>query len=107
MADCIFCRIARGEAPATIVYQDEHLVAFKDIAPIAPFHVQVIPRRHVASLAEVEDVDLLGRLVVAAAKVARDAGYAQRGFRVLTNVGPDAGQTVAHLHFWVLAGRRL
>lgn len=106
MADCIFCRIAAHQAPATIVHEDEDVIAFDDISHRAPLHVLVIPRLHVASLAEA-DAALAGRLAVAAAKVARDAGYAERGFRVVTNVGPDAGQSVAHLHFHVLAGRSL
>ncbi|TAK36559.1 MAG: HIT domain-containing protein [Lysobacteraceae bacterium] len=106
MADCIFCKIAAHEAPATIVHEDEDVVAFEDLGHRAPLHVLVIPRRHVASLAEA-DAATAGTVAAAAARVAREAGYAERGYRVVTNVGPDAGQSVPHLHFHVLAGRPL
>lgn len=107
MADCIFCKIARGEAQASIVHQDEHVVAFRDAHPRAPLHVLVIPKEHVASLSEAADPQLVGRLALVAAKVATDAGYGERGFRIVANSGPDAGQSVSHLHFHVLAGRGL
>lgn len=107
MADCIFCDIAAGRGRADIVHQDEHVVAFKDLRPRAPLHVLVIPRQHVVSLDEVDDPLLAGRVALAAAKVARDAGHAAGGYRVVTNVGPAAGQSVPHLHFHVLAGREL
>ena len=107
MADCIFCKIARGDTQATIVHQDEHVVAFRDLNPRAPLHVLVIPRQHVASLGEASDPELVGRVVLAAAKIAKDAGYGERGFRVVSNTGPEAGQSVSHLHFHVLAGRGL
>lgn len=106
MAECIFCRIAAHEAPAKIVHEDADVVAFEDLGHRAPLHVLVIPRRHVASLAEA-DAETVGKVGVAAAKVAGDAGYAERGYRVVANVGPDAGQSVDHLHFHVLAGRSL
>ena len=106
MAGCIFCAIAAHEAPATIRYEDDDVVAFDDIGHRAPLHVLVIPRRHVTSLAEA-DAGTIGKVGAAAAKVAKDAGYADRGYRVVTNVGADAGQTVPHLHFHVLAGRQL
>lgn len=107
MRDCIFCKIAAGAVQSTIVHQDEHVVAFKDLNPRAPLHVLVIPRQHVGSLAEADDPLLVGRLALAAAKVAHDAGYAEKGFRVVSNTGPDAGQSVQHLHFHLLAGRAL
>lgn len=107
MADCIFCKIARGEARADVVLEDEHVVAFRDLNPKAPLHVLVIPKQHVASLAEAGDPALVGRLALAAARVAKDAGYAERGFRVVANTGPESGQSVPHLHFHVLAGRAL
>jgi histidine triad (HIT) family protein len=106
VADCIFCSIAAHEAQAKIVHEDADVVAFEDIGHRAPLHLLVIPRRHVTSLAEA-DPDTIGKVGRAAAKVAKDAGYAERGYRVVTNVGPDAGQTVPHLHFHVLAGRPL
>ncbi len=107
MADCLFCDIAAGEVQSQIVHEDEHVVAFKDINPRAPLHVLVIPRQHVASLAAADDPALVGRVALAAAKVAKDAGYGERGFRVVANTGPEAGQSVRHLHFHVLAGRQL
>jgi histidine triad (HIT) family protein len=103
---CIFCKIAAHEAPAKVVHEDEHVLAFQALNPAAPLHVLVIPKTHVASLSET-DALVAGRLAVAAAKVAKDAGHAERGYRVLTNVGPDGGQSVFHLHFHVLAGRSL
>ena len=106
MSDCIFCRIAAHEAPTKIVHEDEHVIAFDALNPAAPLHVLVIPKRHVASLRDA-DADIAGRLAVASARVAREAGYSESGYRVLTNVGSDGGQSVAHLHFHVLAGRSL
>lgn len=105
MADCLFCGIAQGKVPATIVHQDDEIVAFHDVRPVSPFHVLVIPREHVPSLAEADE-RLAGKIALAAAKVAADAGYGERGYRVVANVRADGGQTVAHLHFHVLAGRR-
>jgi histidine triad (HIT) family protein len=104
---CIFCSIARGDAPAEIVHQDDRVVAFRDIARRAPLHVLVIPREHITSIAGATDRDLVGHLVLTATKIAADAGFASSGFRVVTNTGPDGGQAVAHLHFHVLGGRRL
>ena len=105
--DCVFCKIVAGEAPSQKVHEDAHVVAFKDVNPRAPLHVLVVPREHVASLGDARDPALVGRVALAAAKIARDAGYAERGFRVVANNGPDAGQSVPHLHFHVLAGRLL
>jgi histidine triad (HIT) family protein len=110
-SDCIFCRIVRGELPADTVYQDEHVTAFRDIEPQAPTHVLVIPNYHYDSLNDAAHVEggvtLLGRLLRVAALVARDEGVEETGYRVLTNVGQSAGQSVAHLHLHVLGGRRL
>jgi histidine triad (HIT) family protein len=106
MADCTFCRIERGEIPADFVYHDDDVIAFKDIAPRAPFHVLVVPRT-VASVAETDDEALLGKLVRIAARLAKDAGFGERGFRVQTNTGPEGGQDVFHLHWHVYAGRQL
>ena len=105
--NCIFCKIASGDVPSEIVHQDDDIVAFRDANPKAPLHVLVIPREHVASLAEAREPRLVGLIALAAAKVAADAGYGRTGFRVVANAGVDAGQTVAHLHFHVLAGRKL
>ena len=108
MADqCLFCRIVRGEIPARIVHETEHTVAFADINPQAPLHVLVIPREHVASLAEARDPALIGRLALAAAEIARAEGAEAAGYRTVINTNADAGQTVFHLHLHLLAGRRM
>ena len=109
MAECLFCRIASGEIPAGIVYQDEHVVAFKDINPQAPMHVLVIPRRHIASLNDLAPGDdaLVGEVIRRGAALASESGYSERGFRTVFNTNADAGQTVFHIHLHVLAGRRL
>lgn len=109
MSDCLFCKICEGKIPATITYRDDDVVAFKDIGPKAPFHELVIPTRHIASLSEakVEDAAMLGKLMLVASKLARDAGFSDSGYRVVMNAGPDAGQSVPHLHLHVLAGRLL
>jgi len=104
---CLFCRIASGEIPATLVGQNEHAVAFRDIHPQAPVHLLVIPRRHVASLAEATDAVEVGALCLLAAEVARQEGVAETGYRVVMNTGADGGQTVSHLHLHLLAGRRM
>lgn len=105
-ADCLFCGIVARTVPAQIVHEDGDVVVIRDIRPVAPFHVLVIPKVHVASLADAGS-SLAGTVAAAAAAVARDAGYGERGYRVVANVGPDAGQSVAHLHLHVLAGRAL
>lgn len=109
MADCIFCGIADGGVPAQRVYEDDHVVAFRDLNPQAPTHVLVIPRRHIASIDEVSpgDEEMIGRVFAAAKAVARAEGVAAQGYRLVTNVGDDAGQTVGHLHVHVLGGRRM
>lgn len=107
MADCLFCRIVRGEIPATRVAETEHCIAFRDIDPQAPLHVLVIPRRHVASLDEADDAAELGRLVLLAAEIARNEGQATTGYRTVINTGASAGQTVFHVHLHLLAGRTL
>ena len=103
---CIFCRIAAKEIPAGIVYEDADVVAFRDLSPQAPTHVLVIPRRHVGSLTDTVEADaaLLGAMMLAAKKVAAAAGLTS-GYRVVTNCGPDAGQSVSHLHLHLLGGR--
>lgn len=106
MADCLFCKIAAGEIPAKIVHQDEHTVAFQDINPQAPTHVLVIPRRHIPGFSALTaaDGEILGRIAETVNRVAADL---TGGFRVVTNNGPDAGQTVDHIHFHVVGGRAL
>jgi histidine triad (HIT) family protein len=107
--DCLFCKIRDGQIPAAVTYRDDHVFAFKDIAPKAPLHQLVVPLRHVARLvdAEPDDAALLGRLMLAGAKLARDAGFGESGFRVVMNSGKEAGQTVFHVHLHVLGGRAL
>lgn len=103
---CLFCKIARGEIPATIVARDDEVTAFKDIHPQAPVHIILIPNRHVASLAdEAGDLGLLGRLLVMARQVAAEMGLTASGYRVVTNIGDDGGQSVPHLHLHLLGGR--
>lgn len=107
--DCLFCRIAAGEIPATVVHEDEQLVAFRDINPQAPVHILLIPREHVASLdaALPDHGALLGHLLLTARRLARSEGIAEDGYRAVLNVGADGGQTVHHLHLHVLGGRGL
>jgi histidine triad (HIT) family protein len=107
-ADCLFCRIAAGEIPATFVHRDDAIVAFRDLNPRAPTHVLVVPVAHIASAAELTAADgpLLGRLFAVAAEVARSEGL-DDGFRLVVNTGPDGGQTVAHLHVHLLGGRAM
>lgn len=106
MGDCLFCSIASGEIPADVVYETEDVIAFNDINPAAPTHVLVIPKQHIASAAEVES-DHAG-LLVALIDAARTVGAGlDGGWRLVTNVGPDAGQSVFHLHFHVLGGRAM
>lgn len=109
MSGCIFCRVIEGSIPAKIVYQDEHTLAFDDINPQAPVHTLVIPKRHVASVQELGESDqaLLGRILLTCAKIAKDKGLSDSGFRLLANTGRDGGQTVFHLHFHVMGGRHM
>ncbi len=106
---CIFCRIASGEIPSAQVYSDEQVVAFRDTNPQAPLHVLVVPRAHISGIStvEAEQGAVLSAMIHAANTVAREQGVAERGYRLLWNVGPDAGQSVFHLHLHVLGGRRL
>jgi histidine triad (HIT) family protein len=107
--NCIFCKIAAGQLSAKTVLEEPDLVAFHDLNPKAPVHVLVIPREHIANLAAATpgQEGLLGRLLLAAARVAETLGLRDRGFRVVVNAGPDAGQSVDHLHVHVLGGRSL
>jgi histidine triad (HIT) family protein len=107
MADCIFCRIAAGEVPARIAYQDDRAVAFHDRSPQAPLHLLIIPRHHIPNLAAVGEGDepLLGHLLNVARQLAEGLGVAGSGYRVVVNVGPDAGQSVDHMHVHLLARR--
>jgi histidine triad (HIT) family protein len=108
MENCLFCKIATGAIPSKIVYQDEDVVAFEDINPQAPKHILLIPRQHIASIADLtlNDGPILAKLFITAQKLAHDMGIDESGYRFLTNVGPDAGQSVFHLHFHLLGGRK-
>jgi histidine triad (HIT) family protein len=108
-ADCIFCKIIAGEIPSKIVYKDEDVVIFPDINPAAPVHLLVVSVKHITSLAAMADTDtpLVGKMVAAANKVAREQGLAEKGYRLTINSGADAGQVVQHLHIHLLGGRPL
>ena len=108
MTDCLFCKIIAGEIPSQKVYEDDKCLAFKDIAPLAPVHFLVVPKAHFASAAEVteENAALIGHIYAVIAKLAKEMDFAD-GYRVVTNVGELAGQTVKHIHFHVLSGKQL
>jgi histidine triad (HIT) family protein len=107
--DCIFCRIADLRIPVELLYQDHLLVAFRDINPVAPVHILIVPKKHSASVNALTDVDadMLGKVFEVAAKLAAQEGIADSGFRVVVNTGPDAGQSVDHIHFHLLGGREM
>ena len=107
MSSCIFCKIATGEIPATVVKRADGMVAFQDLNPQAPTHVLVIPTQHIDTLNEAKDSALLGRLLAFAREVAQEAGVATKGYRVVLNTNPDGGQTVFHIHLHVLGGRAM
>ncbi len=107
--DCIFCQIASGKIPSDFLYQDSSVVAFRDISPQAPTHILIIPRQHIASLAELPDAGtpLIGHMAKIANKLAREQGIAESGYRIVINSGEQGGQLVPHLHMHLLGGRRL
>lgn len=109
MEDCIFCKIIKKEVPADIVYEDDEIIAFKDIQPAAPIHILVIPKKHIPSLVELEKEDehLIGRIYTIINQIAQSQGIIKRGYRVIVNCGSDGGQEVGHLHFHLLAGKKL
>ena len=106
---CIFCKITRGEIPSKMIYQDEYLAVIEDINPAAPLHLLLIPRKHIVNTLDLqpEDDALIGHLHRVAARIARERGVAESGFRIVTNNNADAGQSVFHIHFHMLAGRSL
>ena len=104
---CIFCQIARGEIPAKMVVNNKELFAFRDINPQAPVHILIVPKKHVASLDDVADSDLLGRMMALAAALARQEKIARSGYRTVGNTGADGGQSVDHLHIHLLGGRAM
>ncbi|MBN1856111.1 MAG: histidine triad nucleotide-binding protein [Dehalococcoidia bacterium] len=106
---CIFCRIIAGEIPGDLVYQDSEIVAFRDVHPVAPTHVLIVPRKHVSSVRELAeaDVELIGRMVLCAKSIAEQEGIAERGYRLVVNCGAEGGQLVQHLHLHLVGGRQL
>jgi histidine triad (HIT) family protein len=107
--DCIFCRIAKKEIPAKIVYEDKDVLAFDDIEPKAKVHVVIIPKKHISSVVDLksEDRELVAQIFMAVRKIAEGKGILETGFRILLNYGKDAGQTIDHLHFHLLGGEKL
>ncbi len=109
MSDCIFCKIIAGEIPSTQVYKDELVTAFRDINPVSPTHVLVIPNRHIASVNDLaaDDEQLMGHLITVAQQIAEQEGVAESGYRLIINTGPDGGQEVFHIHLHLLGGQRM
>jgi histidine triad (HIT) family protein len=106
---CLFCRIIANEIPSDVVYQDEDFLAFRDIEPQAPTHLIIVPKTHIASLAELTEQQqgFIGRVIILAQKLAEKEGIGERGFRLAVNCGPEGGQVVPHLHFHLIGGRKL
>ncbi len=109
MTDCIFCKIVAGQAPGDIVYRDDEITAFRDIHPVAPVHILIVPNRHIGQLSTVDerDAELIGRMILVAPQIAAQEGILHSGYRLLTNQGRDAGQIIEHLHWHLIGGRRL
>ena len=109
MADCLFCKIIKGEIPSNKVYEDDKILAFKDINPAAPIHILVIPKKHITSLAhlEKEDEAIVGRIYGVINKISEEQSVKEKGYRAIVNCGKDGGQEVMHLHFHLLAGKQL
>ena len=109
MDECIFCKIIRGEMPATIVYKDEQVTAFRDIHPVAPTHILLIPNQHIISTNNVKERDeqLLGHMLTVVKPIADKEGISKSGYRLIVNTGPDANQVVFHLHLHIIGGQRM
>ena len=109
MSDCLFCKIINHEIPATLVYEDDRLVAFQDINPQAPTHILIVPRQHIATLNDLtpDDDDIVGTMVRRATLIAKDQGHAESGYRTVLNCNDDGGQTVFHIHLHLFAGRAM
>ena len=105
--NCIFCKIVKGEIPSNKVYEDDEILAFKDINPIAKVHILVIPKKHFNSLVDFNDDILLAKMFKVIKKIAKEQGIEESGYRVLTNIGENGGQAVKHLHFHILGGEKL
>lgn len=109
MEDCLFCKIIKGEIPITKIYEDEEVLAFRDIHPVAPVHILVIPKKHISSVVDLnkEDEVLIGKIYTVINKIAKQEQIAEKGFRVIVNCGEDGGQEVKHLHFHLIGGKKL
>lgn len=109
MEDCVFCKIIKREIPSDIVYEDDRVIAFKDVNPAAPIHILVVPKKHIENLLQVseDDGDIISYIYKVINKIAIDNNFAQNGFRVIANCGKDSGQEVMHIHFHVLGGKKL
>ena len=109
MKDCIFCKIVDKELPSRIIYEDNKFIAFKDVNPKAPVHLLIIPKKHIPSVNHIEsqDADLVGKLILVAQKIAKKEGVSESGYRLIFNIGKNAGQTVDHLHLHLLGGKKL
>ena len=109
MEDCLFCKIIKGEIPSKKVYEDENVLAFHDINPAAPIHILVIPKKHITKLTDLKEEDeaLVGKIFATINKIAKQEGFEEDGFRVITNCGKNGGQEVMHLHFHILGGKEL
>ncbi len=107
--DCIFCKIINKEIPSKIVYEDEEILVFHDIHPLTPVHILVIPKKHIESALDIkkDDEELIGKMYTVINKIAKEFGVDKKGFRIVTNCGEDGGQEVKHLHFHLLAGKKL
>lgn len=107
--DCLFCKIIKGEIPSSKVYEDDDVLAFRDINPAAPIHILLIPKKHIASLAEMkeEDGELIAKMHQVVNKIAEQEGFKESGYRLIVNCGKDSGQEVMHLHFHILAGTKM
>ena len=107
--DCIFCKIIKGEIPSSKVYEDDKVVAFNDINPVAPMHVLVIPKKHYESILEIDDndMDIIGHIHKVIKQIVTEKGYDKTGFRIINNCGDDGCQEVKHIHFHILAGKKL
>ena len=107
MTDCLFCKMAVGDIKPDVVYEDDTVLAFRDISPQAPVHVLIIPKRHIATLNDLDDTELAGRLLRTAAIIGKQEGISEQGYRTVFNCNQHGGQTVHHLHLHVLGGRQL
>lgn len=109
MSNCIFCKIISGEIPAKKVFENDNIIAFNDINPEAPVHILIIPKKHIASVNEIteQDINIIGEIFLAAKEIAKNQGVSEDGYRVVTNCGEKAGQSVQHLHYHLLGGRNL